>query len=125
MMEIIKEKYQDIQSELVYLDKLQVDVKGAFECIKRVREVNHKGQGKIKDHLIKLYKLKKKQRALEDAVKVCEILKVIVEASQAITQLIETDNTNTAIEIIESTEKLIAERIASVNMALYLLNLNG
>jgi len=119
MVEIIKKKYKEIQSELIYLDGLQIDVKGAFNFIKKVREVNHKAQKRIKEHLIKLCRLKKKQKALQQVIQVCEMLKVIVEASKAINQLIETDNTHTAIAIIESTEKLIAERIAPVNMALY------
>ena len=118
MIHIIKEKYQDIQHEFISLDALQVDIKEVFGSIKKIRIINHEIQKKFREHLIRMYKLKKKQKAINKIIEIYQILKVILEASQAIDQLIETNNIDTAIEIIESTEKLIAERIASVNVAL-------
>ena len=84
-----------------------------------MKTINSKLESQYKSHLIKLYQLKRKQRTLQKTTQVCEILKIITEASPAINQLLQTGNTSTAIEIIENTEKLIAERLSSINTALY------
>jgi len=118
-MKIIKAKYQDIQNAFQCLDGLHGDIKYVFENIKKMREINAKLREKYKTHILKLLHLKRKQKVLHKTTELLEIMKIINQASPAITQLLQAGNPATAIEIIENTEKLIAERLISINTALY------
>lgn len=119
MLGIIKEQYNEIQDAFAYLGILPRSTKQAFELIKAMREHNHNLLKRTKVHILKFYKLKKKQEAITKAIQVAEILKIATEASPAIDQLFLTNNYHTAIEIIENTEQLIAERLTSIHIAQY------
>jgi hypothetical protein len=117
MFGIIKGKYKEIQDAFAYLGILPKSTKLAFDLIKTVRNRNRDLMNKFKAHLLRFYKLKKKHENIVRAMQIMEILKITNEASPAINQLFITGNYQTAIEIIENTEQLIAERLGSIRIS--------
>ncbi len=119
VIDIVKAKYLDIQNAFACMDGLRGDVAGASGNIQKLRETSRRIREQYRAHLIRLYQLRCRKRALSQIRATCDILKIITEASPAIDQLLQTSNTSTAIEIIENTERLIAERLGTINTALY------
>ena len=117
MFGIIKEKYKEIQDAFGYLGVLPKSTKLTFDLIKTLRNRNHDLMKKFKAHLLKYYKFRKKRENITRAMEIMEILKITSEASPTIDQLFKTENYQTAIEIIENTEQLIAERLGTIRIA--------
>ena len=118
MFGIIKEKYKDIQNAFSCLGTLHKNTSGVFNSIKAMRDANQKFMNMYKVRIIKVYRLRKKQKSIKSTREVCEIIRIVSQATPTIDQLININNMHTAIEIIENTEKLINERLQNIEVSL-------
>lgn len=85
-----------------------------------MKEITVKVKEKAKQYFIKLLQLKKRNQTLIRIMEISEVMKTINGGSSTINDLINTGETATAIEILDSMDKVIAEKLSPINTAMYI-----